>query len=85
MPSNKRVKKSIKKNIDLEIQMNNNPNIIIIIVGISWRFVTFLVVGVDIRSYKYIEKRFNIIVVKLQIMIALENINSHERQIFNLM
>lgn len=79
MLSNKKVKRSISEDTNLKILTNSNLNMIIIIKGISWGFVDFLVIVVDIRPYKYIEKRFNIIVVKMQTVIVIMNINSHER------
>lgn len=65
MLSNKKVRKGIKEDADLEILTNSNLNMIIIIEGMSWRFVDFLVIILDIRLYKHIEKRFNIIIVKV--------------------
>lgn len=38
---------------------------IIIIETIGWKIIDFLIIVIDIRLYKYIEKGFNIIVVKI--------------------
>ena len=69
-PLNKRVEKGIGGDPDRYSQTMSSPNAIIIIGGIGWRIVAFLVAVVDTRPYKHIEKGFNIIVVKVRTVIA---------------